>query len=73
MRTTAEMRQSVIYVRHARQTLALTQAEFARRIGVNGWTVNRWENGHAVPLLMARNRIAELLATHEAALREGLA
>ena len=40
-------------IRELRQTIGLTQEEFAAEIGVVYPTVNRWENGHAQPSPMA--------------------
>lgn len=36
-------------IRELREKLGLTQEEFARLLGVNFVTVNRWENDKAVP------------------------
>jgi DNA-binding transcriptional regulator YiaG len=40
-------------IRELRQTIGLTQEEFAAEVGVVYPTVNRWENGHAQPSSMA--------------------
>ena len=44
-------------IRELRQTIGLTQEEFAAEVGVVYPTVNRWENGHAQPSSMARKLI----------------
>jgi putative transcriptional regulator len=49
-----------VAVRTLRQRLGMTQEEFARRIQVTLSTVNRWENGHAVPSHLAWRAIEEL-------------
>lgn len=41
-----------------RERMALTQEEFARRIGVTGATVSRWESGERSP------RLADLKKLH---------
>lgn len=45
-----------------RQSLNMTQEEFAHAIGVTVSTVNRWENGHVEPSRLARKAM-EILAT----------
>jgi len=49
-------------VRELRQTLALTQEQFAARVGVTFSTVNRWENGRGAPSPLAMRQIEELRA-----------
>ena len=39
-------------IKELRTKLGLTQEEFARLLGVGFTTVNRWENGKAVPILL---------------------
>jgi DNA-binding transcriptional regulator YiaG len=48
-------------VRELRQQLNLSQERFAARLGVSFRTVNRWENGHAVPSQMALQLIEGML------------
>ncbi len=36
-------------VKRLRETLSLTQREFAERLGVTMLSVNRWERGHTYP------------------------
>jgi putative transcriptional regulator len=45
-----------------RQSLNMTQEEFAHAIGVTVSTVNRWENGHIEPSRLARKAMAGLAA-----------
>ena len=40
--------------------LGMSQMEFAEQLNVRFATVNRWENGHAVPNKLAQDRICEL-------------
>ena len=49
-------------IRLIRQTLRMTQEEFAHAIAVTASTVNRWENAHAVPSRLARRAIDELMS-----------
>jgi putative transcriptional regulator len=48
-------------VRELRQTLKLTQEKFAAQLGVTFPTINRWENGHALPSPLALRQIDYLL------------
>jgi DNA-binding transcriptional regulator YiaG len=47
-------------VRELRQRLALTQEQFAQRVGVTYSTVNHWENGKRVPLPFLVKRLVEM-------------
>jgi len=47
-------------VSRLRQSLNMTQEEFAHAIGVTVSTVNRWENGHIEPSRLARKAMAGL-------------
>jgi len=49
-------------IRTLRQTLRLTQEEFAHRLGITVATVNRWENGHNSPTRLARKALYDLAA-----------
>ncbi|MFM7424839.1 MAG: multiprotein-bridging factor 1 family protein [Elainella sp.] len=49
------------FVRELRQMLSLTQEKFAAQLGVTFPTINRWENGHAVPSPLALRQISQLL------------
>ncbi|RCJ23274.1 transcriptional regulator [Nostoc sp. ATCC 43529] len=48
-------------IRELRQQLDLSQKKFAANLGVSLRTVNRWENGSAVPSQMALKLIEEML------------
>ncbi|WP_309245580.1 helix-turn-helix domain-containing protein [Desmonostoc muscorum] len=48
-------------IRQLRQQLELSQEKFAAKLGVSLRTVNRWENGSAVPSRMALKLIEEML------------
>lgn len=43
-----------------RQMLGLTQASFAKKLGVSYVTVNRWENGHVKPSPLAIEKLKKL-------------
>ena len=47
-------------IKELRETLRLTQEQFAAKIGVTFSTVNRWENGKGKPSPLAMLRIDEL-------------
>jgi putative transcriptional regulator len=49
------------FIRELRQTLSLTQEKFAAHLGVTFPTINRWENGHALPSPLALRQIGQLL------------
>ncbi|WP_013324825.1 helix-turn-helix domain-containing protein [Gloeothece verrucosa] len=48
-------------IRSIRLELGMTQEQFAAYLGVVYPTVNRWENGHTQPSLMALRLIEKLL------------
>lgn len=48
-------------IRALRQEMKLSQQKFAAEFGVTFPTVNRWENGKAMPSPLARQRIDSLL------------
>ncbi|PSR18620.1 transcriptional regulator [filamentous cyanobacterium CCP3] len=48
-------------IRELRQTLKLTQEQFAAQLGVSFPTINRWENGHANPSRLALKQINTLV------------
>jgi putative transcriptional regulator len=48
-------------VRDLRNTLQLSQEQFAQELGVTFATLNRWENGHATPSPLALKQIGQLL------------
>ena len=47
-------------IKELRQRLALTQEQFAQRVGVTYSTVNHWENGKRVPLPFLVKRLLEM-------------
>ena len=48
-------------VRETRQSLRLTQGQFAVKLGVLYQTVNRWENRRTTPLLVALKLLEGML------------
>lgn len=49
-----------IIIKQIRNHLNMSQSEFADWIGVSFATVNRWENGHAVPNRLAQTKLYEV-------------
>lgn len=47
-------------VRELRRRLALTQEQFAQKVGVTYSTVNHWENGKRVPQPFLLRRLREM-------------
>ncbi len=47
-------------VKKLRETLLLTQEEFAKEIGVSFASVNRWENAKCEPTMKAKRQIRKL-------------
>lgn len=48
-------------VRELRRRLGLTQEKMAARLGVTFPTINRWENGRAMPSPLAQEKIEATL------------
>ncbi|MCP6761668.1 helix-turn-helix domain-containing protein [Pelatocladus sp. BLCC-F211] len=48
-------------IRELRKRLGLSQEQLARQLGVSFQTVNRWENGRAIPSPMGMKLIEQLL------------
>ena len=44
-------------IKYIRDYLALSQADFAEKLGVTFATVNRWENGRAIPTKLAQAKL----------------
>jgi len=44
-----------------RQSMGMTQEQFAEHLGTTLETVSRWENGHTKPLRIYRLKLAELI------------
>ena len=51
-------------IKELRGELGITQAQFARALGIAVATVNRWENGRFRPSRLAHNAILALAAQH---------
>jgi len=49
-----------IIIKQIRNHLNMSQTEFADSLGVSFATVNRWENGHAVPNKLAQTKLYEV-------------
>jgi DNA-binding transcriptional regulator YiaG len=47
-------------IKQLRQNLGWSQQKFADYLGVSKETVNRWENGHRVPLPIFRTKLDAL-------------
>ena len=45
------------FIKYIREYLSLSQADFAKKLGVNFATVNRWENGRAIPTKLAQAKL----------------
>lgn len=46
-------------IKNIREYLKLSQADFAEKLGVTFATINRWENGHAIPTKLAQATLYE--------------
>lgn len=51
-------------IKSIREYLGLSQTEFADKIGVTFATVNRWENGRAIPTKLAQSTLYEYCNEH---------
>ena len=51
-------------IKSIRKYLWLSQTEFADKIGVTFATVNRWENGRAIPTKLAQTTLYEYCKEH---------
>ena len=47
-------------IKKIRESLLLTQTEFAEKLGVSFETVNRWENGRHKPTMKTKRKIKKL-------------
>lgn len=52
-------------IKSIREYLGLSQTEFADKIGVTFATVNRWENGRAMPTKLAQTTLYEYCKEHD--------
>ncbi len=57
-------------VKDLRDKLIMTQAEFAKMLGVSFTSINRWENGLNRPTTTARKQIVELCKENNIELKE---
>ena len=57
-------------VKDLRDKLIMTQAEFAKMLGVSFASINRWENGLNRPTTVARKQIVELCKENNIELKE---
>lgn len=57
-------------VKDLRDKLIVTQAEFAKMLGVSFASINRWENGLNRPTTTARKQIVELYKENNIELKE---
>lgn len=57
-------------IKRLRETLLLSQTEFAKIIGVSFATINRWENGHNTPTYKYKRKIIELCKKHKIAIKQ---
>ena len=53
-------------LKNIRVFLKMSQSEFADRLSVSFATINRWENGHAMPNKLAQTKIFELCKENKA-------
>lgn len=51
-------------IKSIRDYLGLSQADFAEKLGVNFATVNRWENGRAIPTKLAQAKLYDYCKEH---------
>ncbi len=51
-------------IKNIREYLGLSQADFAEKLGVTFATINRWENGRAIPTKLAQNTLYEYCKEH---------
>ena len=47
-------------IKQLRESLLLTQVEFAEKLGVSFETVNRWENGKHEPTMKMKRKLKKL-------------
>lgn len=59
--STAPRTDTGLFVRQLRQLVALTQAQFAEKLGVSVPTVARWENDKAQPSPLALTQLKAML------------
>ena len=57
-------------VKDLRDKLLITQAEFAKMLGVSFTSINRWENGLYRPTTSVRKKIVDLCKENNIELKE---
>ena len=57
-------------VKDLRDKLIMTQAEFAKMLGVSFTSINRWENGLYRPTTSVRKKIVDLCKENNIELKE---
>jgi ribosome-binding protein aMBF1 (putative translation factor) len=57
-------------IRKLRAKLNLSQQDLAKMLGVAFTSVNRWENGHHEPTIIAKEKLKELFKIHNIELEE---
>ena len=59
-------------IKALRESMILSQEEFAKYLGVSFATVNRWEKGHHEPTYAAKRKIIALCKKHNISLDTGV-
>ena len=59
-------------IKALRESMILSQEEFAKYLGVSFATVNRWEKGHHEPTYAAKRKISALCKKHNISLDTGM-
>ena len=52
-------------IKRARELMSFTQEQLAREVGCAFSTVNRWENGRALPTAMAMTVLLQVFELHK--------
>ena len=59
-------------IKALRESMILSQEEFAKYLGVSFATVNRWEKGHHEPTYAAKRKIIAICKKHNISLDTGM-
>ena len=59
-------------IKALRESMILSQEEFAKYLGVSFATVHRWEQGHHEPTYAAKRKIIALCKKHNISLDTGM-
>lgn len=59
-------------IKALRESMILSQEEFAKYLGVSFATVNRWERGHHKPTYAAKRKIMGLCKEHNINMSENM-